>query len=330
MEKKAPSFSVTYTGHVDWVLLGSCNEPGSNVVIDLNSDSGQPSVLAGFECAAPLPENLSKSEVQDAPENHRFKVACGEMLCANGWCFCRPTDKSEADWPYYSVAITKRMLTPGAIFVGPTEAAPTYTVVPSELPTPGMTVSGVMDAIPSLLRKAGITDFDGALVTGFVDLQSGSFSAICKAPIFNEDLRDPRNDAEYKRTILHPAPCRCYFVGALISNHQDPCPNLHHSVYAGAAGTVGSAAAAAPPSGASTHVHCLQLAPGSPLCAGPLADCDPAQLGPAAGVEGVWHLNCLDSVVATDAAAGGAAVRLRVFAVKDSDIRPHVPQTRAP
>ena len=190
-----------------------------------------------------------------------------------------------------------------------------------------MTVAGMMDEVPALLRKSGLTDFDGAMVAGFVDLERGSFSAICKAPIYGDDLRDPRND-HYKSTVEHREPCRCYLVGAIISNMEAPCPNLHHSVYAGAAGTVGAAASPASSSATSTHVHCLQLAPDSPLCALPLAECDPAMLGPGAGVHGVWHLNCLHSVVARDSILAGAAVRLHVFAVKDSEIRPHVPQTR--
>ena len=183
-----------------------------------------------------------------------------------------------------------------------------------------------MDSIPSLLRKAGVSDFDGAMVTGFADLERGSFNAICKSPIYNEDLRDPAN-AHYKSATERSEPCRCYLTGTIISNHEDPCPNLHRAVYAGAAGIVGAAAADSPP-GTFTHVHCVELAPDSPLAAVPLDACDPAILGPAAGVRGVWHLNCLRSVVAHDAAAGGAAVRLRVFAVRDADIRPHVPQTR--
>ena len=124
-----PRFHVTYTGHVDWVLLGSCDEPGTNVVIDFNVTSEQPSVLAGFECAAPLPDDLDGPALQGAPENRRFKAACGEMLCANSWCFVRPTDRNEIDWSFHSIAITKRMLTPGAIFVGPAGADPSYTVV---------------------------------------------------------------------------------------------------------------------------------------------------------------------------------------------------------
>ncbi len=114
-----PQNYMTYTGHVDWVLLGSCNEPGTFSMIDLRESSNQPPVLAGFESASALPDNLSDDELAAAPENHRFKSACGEMLCVNGWCFVRPTDKTEADFPYHSLAITKRMLCSGGIFVGP-------------------------------------------------------------------------------------------------------------------------------------------------------------------------------------------------------------------
>ena len=217
------------------------------------------------------------------------------------------------------------MLSPGGTFVGPPNATPTYTVVPSEIPSPGVTVSNVMDMIPSLLQKAGITDFDGAMVTGFVDMARGSFNAICKSPIYGDDLRDPRN-SDYKSAVESDEPCRCFLTGVIVSNHEAPCPNLSRAVYAGAAGIVGAAAADSPP-GTFTHVHCLQLAPDSPLCGRPLADCHPAALGPAAGVAGVWHLNCLRSVVAADP-DGGAAVRLHVFAVRDGDIRPHVPQPR--
>ena len=48
------------------------------------------------------------------------------------------------------------MLSPGGTFIGPAGATPTYTVVPADLPDPGMTVADVMDAIPRLLQAAGI------------------------------------------------------------------------------------------------------------------------------------------------------------------------------
>jgi hypothetical protein len=141
----------------------------------------------------------------------------------------------------------------------------------------------------------------------------------------------------YKSAVEPPAPCSCFLTGVIITNRAAPCPNLQHAVHTGASGEVGSAAAAAAAaadSGAITHVHCLELAADGPHCARPLDACDAALLGqdPAGGVRGVacvWHLNCLRSVVAA-APGGGAALRLRVFAVRDADIRPHVPQARLP
>ncbi len=114
-------------------------------MIDLSKTSKQPPVLAGFESASALPDNLSEEDLASAPDNRRFKSACGEMLCVNGWCFVRPTDKTETDFPYHSLAVTKRMLCPGGLFAGPPDAAPTYHIVPSDLPTPGMSVADVMD-----------------------------------------------------------------------------------------------------------------------------------------------------------------------------------------
>eukprot|EP00292_Cryptomonas_paramecium_P008209 CAMPEP_0113685182 /NCGR_PEP_ID=MMETSP0038_2-20120614/14504_1 /TAXON_ID=2898 /ORGANISM="Cryptomonas paramecium" /LENGTH=280 /DNA_ID=CAMNT_0000605189 /DNA_START=52 /DNA_END=890 /DNA_ORIENTATION=- /assembly_acc=CAM_ASM_000170 len=276
--------SITYTGNVEWVLEGSCGEPGSNAFFDLSPESKQPPILAGFESASPLPEGLTEEELHAAPENPRLQACCGEMLCVNGWCFIRPTDKKETFWPYKSLAVTRRMICPGGIFIGPPGATPTYTITPADIPKSGMSIADLMDIVPSILSKAGIPpdSYDGAMVVGFADLTQGNFSAICKSPIYREDLRDPRNDGEYKCTHQTPAACRCFLTGAIITNHHGPCPNLHHAVYDGSSGLVGGqqpSSSSSPKTGASTHIHCLQLAADSPLCARPLRDLAPADLG---------------------------------------------------
>ncbi len=154
---------------------------------------------------------------------------------------------------------------------------------------------------------------DSIVIAGFVEFSKCTFNALCRAPIFNQNLREDRenNMVTFSRS---DKPVKGFIMGVVVTGvlnkeRMQRCPNVRHFVFDGSAGAVMKS------KGHSMHVHILELKETSV----PVTNMNVNEICPEL-VEGVWHLVTTDSVVAS----GLDVFKLEVYSLKDEDIEPLV------
>ena len=213
-----PKYSVTFHGHVDFVIKGTVPRE----LLDEHAPLAGDSMRYAFEAGTVIVDDI---------------YSIGEMCAVKGKIYTKCTNESRDD--YYKLVMGNSMVSPAAAIVGPLDAVPAYVCELDATSAKNRPLSGLL---VSMLRKLQNQPFCAGGKVHFGHLRA---TAVCKPTVFNEDIFS--HTEQYYAQGSVDLNDRAGFIFGFVADFNNlpegtPAADLRRVLYPGSSGESGSGA----------------------------------------------------------------------------------------